>query len=183
MRAVAAVSFARAPAHAARGSAPDELGDRGLDGVERDRLDQVVAEPGLAGALAVGVPAVAGDRDQLELGEPGQLAELRGELVAVDDRQADVEKRDLGEELGRDLHGAVGVERDARVVAAAIKRHGEHLGAVFIVVDDQDAGGVGRSHGDLVTGWLSLRFALSTGSMLLWLLAGDRGTRSQAAVR
>ena len=53
-------------------------------------------EAGVAGAAAIRFLPVAGDGNQAEPGEAGQLTQVRGELVAVHHRQAEVEEHDVG---------------------------------------------------------------------------------------
>ena len=53
-------------------------------------------EAGVAGAAAIRFLPVAGDGNQAEAGEAGQLTQVRGELVAIHHRQAEVEERDVG---------------------------------------------------------------------------------------
>src|SRR5262245_57282935 len=56
---------------------------------EVDRLDEVMLEPGGVGALAVGVLAIAGERDQARGREARIRAEPARDLVAVHHREAD----------------------------------------------------------------------------------------------
>src|SRR5262249_11955967 len=71
-------------------------GGRAFEQAERvsqvDRLDQVVIEARLPGALPVAVLAVAGDGDDQEAVELRAAAQAARHLVAVDPRQADVEQ-------------------------------------------------------------------------------------------
>ena len=62
-----------------------------------------------------------------------------GQLVAVHDGQADVEKRNLRRELCRHAQRGRCVVGDTRVVALAAERVGQHLGAVGVVVDDENS--------------------------------------------
>src|SRR5439155_25775703 len=89
------------------------------------RLDQVAIEAGGKRALAIASLSVAGHGDEADLRKRGQHAQSPGELVAIDDRQADIEKHELGLEVATHLERLVGVVRDARVEAPAPEHVGE----------------------------------------------------------
>ena len=58
-------------------------------------LGQVEVEPGLIGAAAVLVLAIAGDGDRRQPFEARKIAQPRDQLVAVEDRQPEVDERQL----------------------------------------------------------------------------------------
>ena len=51
--------------------------------------------------MAIRFLPVAGDGNQAEPGEAGQLTQVRGELAAIHHRQADVQEHDVGREFRR----------------------------------------------------------------------------------
>src|SRR2546430_207951 len=63
---------------------------------------------------------------------------VRG-LVSRQLRHADVEQQHLGPEIGFRRDGFLAVVGDAHVVAAHLQQHGEAVGGVGVVVDDEDA--------------------------------------------
>jgi len=111
-----------------------------------DGFDHVVVEAGVFGALFVGVLSPAGDGDEGDGGGPGVLAEGADEVVAVDFGEADVEECDVGAEVFDGDESVGAVVGDADVVAGHSEEHGEGVGGVAVVVDDDDAEG-GRGGG------------------------------------
>ena len=77
-----------------------------------DRLHEVPLEARGLGARAITRLAVAGDRDQARAGLAEARLEVRGELVAVHDRQADVDERGLRQERLGDAQRGGAVVRD-----------------------------------------------------------------------
>ena len=75
-----------------------DVGDHAFDHAQIDRLDQVVVEAGLLRAQLVARLAVAGDRHQPDPRQPRLVPDAAGQLVAVHQRQPDVEQRDVGGE-------------------------------------------------------------------------------------
>src|SRR5690606_3237140 len=75
------------------GAAADQAGQERLEGARVDRLDHVLVEAGLERALAIAGLAVAGHRDQAQIVHARERAQAVGQLVAVHERQADVEQR------------------------------------------------------------------------------------------
>jgi hypothetical protein len=79
-----------------------------------------------------------GERDQHGAPERWVGAEALGDLIAVHARHADVEKHDLGRELTGEGERARAIVSSARLVTGKVEHGGQHLGAVVVVVDDQD---------------------------------------------
>src|SRR4051812_20861404 len=84
---------------AARGGRGREDRD---EGVEIDRLGEVVIEPGFPRELAVALLSIAGNGDHRGLGEAGR-AEPASEAVSVETGQTDIEEQKIGLEVARQV--------------------------------------------------------------------------------
>ena len=94
-------------------------------------------EAGALGTFAIFCLAVTRDGDQQRVGV-ASLAELGGDVVAVDYRQADVEQYGVGIDLFEEFERATAVVGEGYLMAVHFEEHRLGLSRVAIVVDDED---------------------------------------------
>ena len=120
----------------------------GFDGVHVHRLDEVMVEACLSRPLAIRLLSVPCDGDQMQILQSGHGPEMEGQFVAVHDRQAEVEKRDVRRELRGHPQRGRRIICHSRFVAAPGEDLGQQLRPILIVIDDEDARRApGRSDG------------------------------------
>ena len=116
--------------------------DAGQERSRVGRLDEVVVEAGVErapGVLASGHSRSA--RSAARLRVAGRWRSAPRDLVAVEQRQPDVEHTTLGREPAAIASACVAVGRGAHLVAVQLEAPRRALGGVVVVVDDQDARG------------------------------------------
>lgn len=102
---------------------------------ERNWLQEMRRKAKLCRTDFVGRACIPRERDELQL--LVRVAQPLTEIVTVHVRQTDVEKRDLGLELGRDGERRSSVEGGAHDVADVRQPEFDQLGGVLVVIDDE----------------------------------------------
>jgi hypothetical protein len=103
---------------------------------------------------AVGPAGARGQHDDRQVLGGRDLAELLGQLVAVDARHHDVDDRQVGLLREREVEGLRAVGRQQHLVTAPLEVGGDQVAHIPGVVDDQNAEGA----------FVVLRHALIIGS-------------------
>src|SRR5262245_9094970 len=109
-----------------------------------DRLDQMYVEANFRRALAIALLSPPGESHQRRLLAPGFLAQASRSLVAIHLRHPEIEENDLRLEFaghGQCLDAVVG---HSNVVSGELEQHGERIGCVAIVVNDENAPSIDR---------------------------------------
>src|SRR5436190_2221369 len=112
------------------------IGNQPLDQFRLRRLGQVVVEACVARSALVFVLAPSGQGHKYYF-VAERVADAARRFVAVHQRHADVEKRDVRPELRRQVDGDGSIVRDAHLVAFDLQHHLHHLGCVGIVFGNQ----------------------------------------------
>ena len=102
-----------------------QAGDQVLQGRRVHRLDQVMVETGVGGALLVVLAAaIARERDEDDVPQRGILAREPRDLVPVDPGKTDVDEHDVGGMGARGVDCVVAVGDDADVVPEQLEERG-----------------------------------------------------------
>src|SRR5215217_4000749 len=110
-----------------------------LDGGKVDRFDEVLLEPGSPRPHAIGLLAVARESHEPDLLEPRNLTQAFRQLVAVHDRQANVDEGDVGNERLGETQGCGRIVCHLRLEPLVLEGARQHLGGILVVIDDEDA--------------------------------------------
>ena len=106
-----------------------------------NRLDQVAIESGLRGPLPVGHLAISGHGEQSNRVQLGKLTQPPRQLVAVHQRQPNIDQRHIGSEGFGQLQSGNAVVGHAGGVTIGSEHLAEHLSDIAIVLDHQQAFG------------------------------------------
>jgi hypothetical protein len=109
-----------------------------------DGLGEVKIESGLGGTVLVGFLSPARDGDECHGRFAAAFTNATRDVVARKPRHADVENRDVGLQLSKQLQRLESVMRDVHFVAIESQQHGESFTRIQIVV--------GHEHAPLPTG-------------------------------
>ena len=106
--------------------------------VDVHRLDEVGVEPGLLRTLPIRILSVSRHRHQGHALQFWLLAASAGHLVAIHDREADVEQDHVGMMLTCQVEGLLAVECRVDLLPQGPEQHLQALGVASLIIDDQD---------------------------------------------
>lgn len=111
---------------------------------EFDGLDEVMIEPRMAGSFPRVVLAVSREPDDQDISGFRVGTEIGGDLITVDDREADIEKNESWTYLSRGFDSGAAVVRDDDFESREFEERRDRGGGVEVVVDDEDCEPTGR---------------------------------------
>lgn len=108
-----------------------------------DWLDQVIIEAGFFGPASIGFLTPSGQGNDPKVFAPGLGPNHSTGQITAHPGHAQVQKNDLRTEFAGPGDGLFTIVRGLDLVAVKSEQHGEGIGAVVQVVDDQNPSGSG----------------------------------------
>jgi len=107
--------------------------------VDLNRLDQVEVKPGIAGSRTVFLAAVACDGDDGGRPEGGFGSKPPNDLVAIQNREPQIEEYDARVKLRRDLEGITAIRRSHHLETGNSEQTGKGLNNIGMIVNHEYA--------------------------------------------